>query len=196
VSDERRLYRIHWVAQETGIPEATLRAWERRYQVPTPARTPSGYRVYSTTDVETVKRMRELCDRGMSAAEAAAVIANTNVEPERKEPSLMEMTVRDVPPSTALDTLGGALAYMEEVVVSRLSTVTDRALRCVSCAHARLEGTSRQGAPVAVAIALQHVDPERVVVRALLHEDRAESERATIASAEFTLGRVTREPGA
>lgn len=135
-----------------------------------------------------MKRMRELCERGMSAAEAAAAIASP--EPERQEPSLLDMTVREAAPRLPLDTLGGALTYMEEVVVSRLSAVTDRALRCVSCAHARLEGSSRQGAPLAVAIELQHVDPERVVVRALLHVDRGDSTRIPIASAEFTLGRV------
>jgi len=79
-------YRIHAVADLTGVPEATLRAWERRYAVPTPVRTPSGYRLYSHQDVELVKRMRELCATGMAPVDAAKVVGEpekvaTEVEP-------------------------------------------------------------------------------------------------------------------
>lgn len=65
-------YRIHVVEALTGVPAATLRAWERRYGVPAPARTASAYRVYSDEDVATVRRLKALCDEGMAIAEAAA----------------------------------------------------------------------------------------------------------------------------
>lgn len=68
-------YRIHAVAELTGVPEATLRAWERRYAVPIPVRTPSGYRLYSPKDVEQVKRMRELCASGIAPVDAAKMVA-------------------------------------------------------------------------------------------------------------------------
>jgi MerR family transcriptional regulator, light-induced transcriptional regulator len=68
-------YRIHAVAELTGVPEATLRAWERRYAVPIPVRTPSGYRLYSHKDVELVKRMRELCGAGMAPVDAAKLVS-------------------------------------------------------------------------------------------------------------------------
>ena len=75
-------YRIHAVAELTGVPEATLRAWERRYAVPTPLRTPSGYRLYSHKDVELVKRMRELCGGGMAPVDAAKVVTeNARAQP-------------------------------------------------------------------------------------------------------------------
>ena len=67
-------YRIHAVAQLTGVPEPTLRAWERRYGVPVPQRTVSGYRLYGAREVHQVRAMRRLCDEGMAAAEAARVI--------------------------------------------------------------------------------------------------------------------------
>jgi MerR family transcriptional regulator, light-induced transcriptional regulator len=69
-------YRIHTVSELTGVPEATLRAWERRYAVPVPERTPSGYRLYSHRDVELVKRMRELTDKGMAPVDAARLVAS------------------------------------------------------------------------------------------------------------------------
>jgi len=68
-------YRIHTVSELTGVPEATLRAWERRYAMPVPERTPSGYRLYSHKDVELVKRMRELTDKGMAPVDAARLVA-------------------------------------------------------------------------------------------------------------------------
>jgi DNA-binding transcriptional MerR regulator len=77
VTTSQGRYRIHAVAELTGVPEATLRAWERRYAVPTPLRTPSGYRLYSHKDVELVKRMRELCGGGMAPVDAAKVVTET-----------------------------------------------------------------------------------------------------------------------
>jgi MerR family transcriptional regulator, light-induced transcriptional regulator len=67
-------FRIAIVAEMTGIPEPTLRAWERRYGIPAPERTAAGYRLYSLREVEQVREMRTLCDGGMSAAEAARLV--------------------------------------------------------------------------------------------------------------------------
>jgi acyl-CoA hydrolase len=74
MTDQDGRFRINRVAETTGIPEATLRAWERRYHVPKPARTPSGYRLYSPDDVDQVRKMRELCESGISPADAAKEI--------------------------------------------------------------------------------------------------------------------------
>jgi DNA-binding transcriptional MerR regulator/methylmalonyl-CoA mutase cobalamin-binding subunit len=68
-------YRIHAVSALTGVPEPTLRAWERRYGVPTPERTPSGYRLYGEREVAQVREMQRLCAEGMAAAEAARAVA-------------------------------------------------------------------------------------------------------------------------
>ena len=71
---ERGQYRIHAVAEMTGVPSATLRAWERRYGIPSPARTTAAYRLYSDEDVELVRRLRDLCARGLAPAEAARLL--------------------------------------------------------------------------------------------------------------------------
>jgi MerR family transcriptional regulator, light-induced transcriptional regulator len=63
--------RIGELARRTGVATELLRAWERRYGLLSPARTDSGYRLYSAHDVERVRRMRELLGSGLSAAEAA-----------------------------------------------------------------------------------------------------------------------------
>ena len=43
------MYTIGRVAALTGVPVATLRAWERRYGVVEPVRTDSGYRLGHVT---------------------------------------------------------------------------------------------------------------------------------------------------
>ncbi len=62
------------VAELTGVPEPTMRAWERRYGIPTPERTASGYRLYGPADVEQVREMKRLCEGGMAASEAAKLL--------------------------------------------------------------------------------------------------------------------------
>ena len=63
--------RIGELARRTGVATELLRAWERRYGLLTRTRTASGYRLYSTEDVDRVGRMRQLLGSGLSAAEAA-----------------------------------------------------------------------------------------------------------------------------
>lgn len=69
------MFTIKQAAQRTGVPEASLRAWERRYGVVTPRRTESGYRMYDEQALATISDMRRLVDQGWSPAAAAAKIA-------------------------------------------------------------------------------------------------------------------------
>lgn len=50
----------------SGVAEATLRMWERRYGFPRPERTPSGHRRYSEHDVELVRRVAAGRQAGLS----------------------------------------------------------------------------------------------------------------------------------
>jgi DNA-binding transcriptional MerR regulator len=74
MSEANGRFRIQVVSELTAVPAPTLRAWERRYGIPTPARTASAYRLYSDHDVAMVRRLRDLCANGMSIAEAARMI--------------------------------------------------------------------------------------------------------------------------
>lgn len=62
--------RMRDVVERTGIGEATLRAWEERYGVPTPIRLPSGHRRYRASDVELLRRVLRLRDAGVGVREA------------------------------------------------------------------------------------------------------------------------------
>lgn len=75
-------YRIQVAAELSGVPAATLRAWERRYGIPVPRRTASAYRLYTAEDVDLIRRMRLLVEEGVSPAEAARVVRSTPVMPD------------------------------------------------------------------------------------------------------------------
>ena len=59
------------VSAATGVGVHTLRAWERRYGVPRPHRSDSGYRLYGVEDVRAVQLMRRLIAQGATATQAA-----------------------------------------------------------------------------------------------------------------------------
>lgn len=123
-------YRIHAVAELTGVPEATLRAWERRYAVPTPVRTPSGYRLYSHKDVELVKRMRELCGAGMAPVDAAKLVADAGRAPPPPEPHTDGYTAisdRIVEATRRMDPLAIEAEVRLAMTLGDASTVVERA---------------------------------------------------------------------
>lgn len=69
LSGEARLG-IGAVSQIAGIPEATLRVWERRYQFPQSVRSSGGHRYYSHQDVLQLRWVKMRMDAGMRASRA------------------------------------------------------------------------------------------------------------------------------
>jgi len=63
--------RIGELSRRTGVSPELLRAWERRYGLFEPDRSPGRFRLYSDADVATVEAMRTQIGHGLSAAEAA-----------------------------------------------------------------------------------------------------------------------------
>lgn len=63
-------YNLKVVLKETGLAADTLRAWERRYGLPTPNRTPGGHRLYSQRDIETIKWLMKRQAEGLSISRA------------------------------------------------------------------------------------------------------------------------------
>lgn len=72
--DDRPVYTIKTVVQDTGIAPATLRAWERRYGVLSPGRSDGGYRLYSERDVATLRWLKAQVDAGVSISRAVALL--------------------------------------------------------------------------------------------------------------------------
>lgn len=63
-------FNLKAVLKETGLAADTLRAWERRYGLPTPQRTSGGHRVYSQRDIETIKWLMARQAEGLSISRA------------------------------------------------------------------------------------------------------------------------------
>ena len=53
--DSTPIYNLKAVIQETGLGPETLRAWERRYGLLKPQRSPGGHRLYSQYDIDMLK---------------------------------------------------------------------------------------------------------------------------------------------
>jgi DNA-binding transcriptional MerR regulator len=62
------------VARQTGVSADALRAWERRYGVPSPPRTESGYRLYSERDVAIIRWLKAKTEGGMNIAQAVRLL--------------------------------------------------------------------------------------------------------------------------
>lgn len=67
-------YTVKQAAQLTGIPEATLRMWERRYGIVEPRRSPSGYRLYSERQIGVLREMAAQVRAGVPASLAARAV--------------------------------------------------------------------------------------------------------------------------
>jgi DNA-binding transcriptional MerR regulator/methylmalonyl-CoA mutase cobalamin-binding subunit len=64
------VYNLKAVLKETGIKPDVLRAWERRYGLPMPQRTPGGHRLYSEHDIEVIKWLIARQNDGLSISRA------------------------------------------------------------------------------------------------------------------------------
>jgi len=73
VDDEPAYLRIGELSRRVGVSAELLRAWERRYGLLSPTRTPGGFRLYGDRDERRVHRMLRHLETGVSAAEAARI---------------------------------------------------------------------------------------------------------------------------
>lgn len=64
VPDEGAALSIAAVERDTGLSKDTLRMWERRYQFPAPLRDANGERLYPRSQVEKLRLIKRLMDRG------------------------------------------------------------------------------------------------------------------------------------
>lgn len=65
---------IREVSRQTGVNAVTLRAWERRYGLIVPHRTPKGHRLYSDAHVQRVMHILTWLNRGVSVSQVKNLI--------------------------------------------------------------------------------------------------------------------------
>jgi DNA-binding transcriptional MerR regulator/methanogenic corrinoid protein MtbC1 len=74
ISEDAPLLRIGALSRRLGVSDHVLRAWERRYGLLRPVRTPGGFRLYSEADARRIREMQNHLAQGLSAAEAARAV--------------------------------------------------------------------------------------------------------------------------
>jgi len=98
----RDTYGIGAVVRLTGLSDHTIRVWERRYSAVVAMRGPSGRRIYTIADVEKLKLLKLLTDRGLSIGQ----IANETSAALKKRLAAMN----DIGAHAGFETLSVALA--------------------------------------------------------------------------------------
>jgi len=76
------------VARETDVPADTFRAWERRYGIPRPQRTPGGHRLYSERDIAIIRWLRDRTAEGMNISQAV-ILLNSALPEEGAVPAAL-----------------------------------------------------------------------------------------------------------
>jgi hypothetical protein len=76
-ADTQPRYRSGAAARMARMPVATLRTWERRFQVVAPVAAPSGHRLYSAVDVHRLTLLKQLSDRGHAIGHLAKLDLET-----------------------------------------------------------------------------------------------------------------------
>lgn len=67
---------IREVARLTGVNAVTLRAWERRYGLIVPLRTPKGHRLYSQDQVQEIQTILTWLNRGVAVSQVKHLLDN------------------------------------------------------------------------------------------------------------------------
>ncbi|NWF62735.1 MAG: MerR family transcriptional regulator [Chloroflexi bacterium] len=105
-------FNLKAVLRETGLAADTLRAWERRYGLPTPQRTAGGHRLYSQYDIETIKWLTMRQAEGLSISRAVDLWNDTvasGVDPLAAAAPTTTILSQIIPPAspsgTTLDTI-------------------------------------------------------------------------------------------
>jgi MerR family transcriptional regulator, light-induced transcriptional regulator len=129
------LFTIKQAAKMTGVSEATLRTWERRYAVVTPNRTDAGYRLYGTDSIAVLAAMRKLVDAGWSPAEAARALRDGTVPTAGPEMPELHEGLRRFDDGTAADYMEQFLTSATRLDLAGIEESLDRAFSIGSFEH-------------------------------------------------------------
>jgi DNA-binding transcriptional MerR regulator len=81
---EEPFFNLKAVIKQTGLKPDTLRAWERRYGIPSPERSAGRHRLYSQHDISTIKWLVARQQEGMSIKRAVELWRQ--IEEEGRDP--------------------------------------------------------------------------------------------------------------
>src|SRR6185369_4658180 len=118
-------YHIGTLARLTGVTTHAIRIWERRYGALAPSRTPGGARLYTDADVQRLRVIKKLLERGYTIS----AVARLDME------ALGRLTPADAAPSKLADSDTKSAA--REVIDELLSAIAEMDLERASRALMR-----------------------------------------------------------
>ena len=83
--DNKKRYPIGYVATRCGLTPHVIRAWEKRYGAVEPSRTATNRRLYSDTDIERLRLLKQITDAGNSISQVAGLNGEALYEAARRE---------------------------------------------------------------------------------------------------------------
>ena len=119
---QKPLFPIRIISERTGVGTSTLRAWERRYGLLKPQRTPKGHRLYSEEDVQLIHRILDLLNQGHSIGHAARFVSEGGEHYVTTAP--VSSVVRDRFQSN-IATSSGQQTHWDDYATRTLQAVTD-----------------------------------------------------------------------
>jgi DNA-binding transcriptional MerR regulator len=122
---DSRQISIGELATRSGVPVATIRAWERRHGFPAPERLPSGHRRYSDGDVDALIDVRRRQAEGVQLAVALAQAAERNRIPRSSIMRTVRHLMDDVVP---IELSRAALLILSRVIEDEVAARADRPL--------------------------------------------------------------------
>lgn len=102
------------VVERTGVAEATLRMWERRYGFPAPERLPSGHRRYRERDIELIRAVATRRAAGLSLQAAIEQARSELAQPVLSVYAALRRQRPDLEPRTLLKPMMLALTHAIE----------------------------------------------------------------------------------
>ena len=120
---------IRTVSEMTGVNAVTLRAWERRYGLIRPVRTPKGHRVYTRDDIELIREILDRLASGVSIGQVARDIEqNTAIGQGEVDNIWGRYSERMVEAVTRFDDLALDNVYNDAMSLYPVDIVTTRLL--------------------------------------------------------------------
>jgi len=169
VETARTLLPIGAVTRMTGVSSHTLRKWESRYGLVTPARTETDRRLYSETDVKRLMVIRELVDEGIQPSHLQGL----------DDEALMAMRERSVAPVPVAQASGPVLVVGSILATTFRLAATDASID-VRFSADTLDSWLAGNQPVEGAVLLEVHSLQRGLARQILARARTAGARLVV----------------
>jgi DNA-binding transcriptional MerR regulator/methylmalonyl-CoA mutase cobalamin-binding subunit len=132
IPEQQEYFPMRTVSAITGVNPVTLRAWERRYGLIMPSRTPKGHRIYTQNDIEQINRIVNLLDRGISIGQASHSlgkrVTKTTDNPQPQDSPWLPYQERAIDAVVRFDEIHLDTIYNQALALYPIDIVTERLL--------------------------------------------------------------------